>query len=311
MPEFFTQRSNILLLLLGVFIVAALISYTQNQTQDGDKASQAHISAENKAADFSFAPHKALYDIRLSAKRSGSQIVNISGQMLYDWHPSCDAWLSNHRFNMVYEYADSSPMRIASNFSTFEGFDGKSLNYSSQRKRNGEIFEELRGFAELDGKKGGNATYTLPADLSYELPEGALFPMAHTMEVARQIQNKAPFYSAVIFDGSDEEGPVEVNSFIGGPASIEGMFEDVGKDFDLSLLESPAHKVRLAFFPLNNQQETADYEMDLIFHENGVISDMVIEYDDFTVVQKLVALEKTDTGCDSPKKKVLKGEENR
>jgi len=36
----------------------------------------------------------------------------------------------------------------------------------------------------------------------------------------------------------------------------------------------------------------ADYEMDVIFHENGIISDMFIEYKDFSVTQKLVALEK-------------------
>jgi hypothetical protein len=30
----------------------------------------------------------------------------------------------------------------------------------------------------------------------------------------------------------------------------------------------------------------------MIFHENGVISDMKIDYDDFSVTQKLVALER-------------------
>jgi hypothetical protein len=32
-------------------------------------------------------------------------------------------------------------------------------------------------------------------------------------------------------------------------------------------------------------------------HENGVISDMLIEYDDFSVTQKLIALEPVKSTC--------------
>lgn len=37
--------------------------------------------------------------------------------------------------------------------------------------------------------------------------------------------------------------------------------------------------------------------MSLIFHENGVVSDMVVEYKDFSVTQKLVALEPLSDAC--------------
>jgi hypothetical protein len=47
--------------------------------------------------------------------------------------------------------------------------------------------------------------------------------------------------------------------------------------------------------------------MGMVFHENGIISDMTIEYDDFTVKQKLVSLEKLPAAAcaapvDAPKK---------
>lgn len=243
------------------------------------------------------APHKALYDIKLTQIRSGSQIVNISGQMLYEWQPSCDGWLANHRFNLLYEYADSEPMRITSDFSTFESFDGKSLDFTSQRKRNGQLFEEFRGRATYGDEGTGEAVYSLPDDLDFKLGPNSMFPMMHTVNVLKAIKEGRKFYNATVFDGADEEGPVEINAFVGKavPAVAVTPSEKINGD----LLKAPAHMVRLAFFPLQEQSETADYEMDISLHDNGVVSDMFIEYDDFSITQKLLALEPVKSACSS------------
>jgi hypothetical protein len=50
----------------------------------------------------------------------------------------------------------------------------------------------------------------------------------------------------------------------------------------------------MAFFPLANDSESSDYEMDVVLHDNGVISAMTVDYGEFSVSQKLVALEKVD-----------------
>ncbi len=246
-----------------------------------------------------FKPHKALYDIRMVGARSGSQILNISGQMFYEWQPVCDAWISNHRFNLLYEYADSAPMRITSSFSTYESFDGESFNFTSQRKRDGQVFEELRGSAAIPpADQPGSAVFSIPGDLDFELPNGTLFPIAHSIEVAEHMKKGDKFYSATIFDGSDEKGPVSVNAFIGKEVTPEQEELDYSA-LDKDLLDSPARRVRLAFFPLNTKETTSDYEMSLVYHQNSLISDMLIEYDDFTVSQKLVAVEPVEDGCQS------------
>ncbi|MGB4107287.1 MAG: DUF1849 family protein [Alphaproteobacteria bacterium] len=246
------------------------------------------------------APHKALYDIKLTGIKSGSQIVNISGQMLYEWQPSCEGWLANHRFNLLYEYADSEPMRITSDFSTFESFDGKSLDFTSQRKRDGQLFEEFRGRATIaDGGKG-EAIYSRPDGLEFDLKNG-MFPMMHTVNVLKSIREGKKFYNATVFDGADEEGPVEINAFVG--KKIEAAAAKPSKKIDAALLKSPAHAVRLAFFPVKDASPTSDYEMDIDLHENGVVSDMFIEYDDFSISQKLLALEPVKSACSGEKVK--------
>lgn len=54
----------------------------------------------------------------------------------------------------------------------------------------------------------------------------------------------------------------------------------------------PGWAVRMAFFPNADTGALSDYELTMDFLENGIISDMKIDYADFSVSQKLVALEK-------------------
>ncbi len=261
---------------------------------------------KSRVTELGLTPHKALYDIKLVATHSGSQILNISGQMFFEWEATCDAWASNHRFNMLYEYADTAPMRVSSDFSTYEPFDGLSFNYTSQRKRDGELFEELRGQGTVTAEgKAGSAIYTIPPELRFDLPEGILFPMGHSVGIAEKIKAGEKFYKAVIFDGSDDAGPVEVNTFIGKPVEQPKLQKADGSGMiDDKLLHSPARKVRMAFFPIkadDDDDSTSDYEMTMNLHDNGVISDMTIEYDDFTVSQKLIALEPMPDTCNTKK----------
>ena len=110
------------------------------------------------------------------------------------------------------------------------------------------------------------------------------------------------FFSATVFDGSDDEGPVEINTFIGNPTNAM-KFVTPSDALDMTLLNTPAWNVRMAVFPVAQKEASSDYEMSMIFHENGVISDMLIEYDDFSVTQKLVALDRLEDeiACNAPK----------
>ena len=240
-------------------------------------------------------PHQAIYDIEMTAASSNAQIINISGQMFFQWTPTCEAWTTEHKFNLIYEYADSPAMHISSDFSTYEPFDGSEFNFSSRRSRDGEIYEELRGRAEITDPETGSgvAFFTFPEDLSFDLPPGTIFPMRHTLDVTDALKNGGTFVNRTIFDGSDSDGPVNINAFIGREIDLpDGLSEQEG--VDTGLLPLPARKVQMAFFPLINETAAADYEMIATLHTNGVISAMEIDYGDFSVRQNLVALEELE-----------------
>ena len=147
-------------------------------------------------------PHKALYDIRLSSKKSSAKVANITGTMFYEWQPGCDAWITNHRFDMVYDYVEVPSVRVTSDFSMYEAFDGKSLNFALQRKRGGVLYEEVRGNAYHDETdKDDEAVFSMPDGLVFDLPDGTMFPMRHTLAVLEKIKEGKKFYNVTLFDG--------------------------------------------------------------------------------------------------------------
>lgn len=242
-------------------------------------------------------PHNARYEIKMVSKRSGSQLLNIGGAMSFAWQPACDAWIADHRFDLLYEYTNGMPVQIVSDFSTYESFDGKDFSYNAQRTRNDAPYEVFRGHAV----KGEQAVYTVPAGLSFDLSPATFFPMGHTLTLLNHARAGERFFDATVFDGSDSEGPTEINAFIGKhhPDAAHITLAESADMIDRTLLDSPAWDIRLAFFLAGGTNGPADYEMNITLHENGVISDMLVEYDDFSVTQKLVALKKGEKpACD-------------
>lgn len=238
-------------------------------------------------------PHRALYEVSLSSVQSGGQLVDIRGKMYFEWKKSCESWTTDHKSTLVYEYADGTSSRINSDFAAYETLDGKALDFSSRRENNGVVFEEFRGHASRNVNAEGAAEFSIPEETKFNLPKNTFFPMQHTYEILQRARNGERFFNATLFDGSDNEGPQQVNVFIGEKADpLHGL--RVNKSIDLALLKSPARHMRLAFFPSEDDGGSAEYEMDLVALENGVVSDISIVYDTFTITQKLVALKQVE-----------------
>lgn len=253
------------------------------------------INAEKKKAGIaSYQPHKALYKVTMIGTKSSSQILDVSGDMYYELSKNCTGWITNHNFNLIYSYVDIGNVNLKSDFSTFESHDGEIFEYTSQRRRDGRLFEQYKGGVVPENiETGRQAVYDTPEGLRFNLSPGTIFPIAHTIKILELFDTNQKFYNAIVFDGSDDTGPYEINAFIGDNASLDTLDINIDSDdIDGRLLETQARKVRLAFFPVLEEERTeSEYEMTLFFHRNGVVSEMVIEYPEFTVKQSLEAIE--------------------
>ncbi|MBI1274114.1 MAG: DUF1849 family protein [Alphaproteobacteria bacterium] len=248
------------------------------------------LGAPAHAAVASFAPHRAIYDMKMASARNGSSVAGVEGKMFFEWADACDAWIIDQKLQLKFYYAEGDVVDRVSSFSTWEAKNGKRYRFATRSLSNGQETTNLRGEAEL-GKDGGEATYHLPKETSIKLPAGTLFPSAHTFEVLRAADEGNRFFKRTIFDGNDEEGMIETSVFI-SPKIEDTAAAMADKDLKSNeLLKQPSWPVRMAFFRPDGETGEPDYEMDMHLLANGVASSMVIDYGDFVLTGTLSELE--------------------
>jgi hypothetical protein len=241
------------------------------------------------AADI--APHRALYSLSLATAKSSSGVTGASGAMVYEWGETCDGWTVQQRFRLRLEYSEQENMEVSSTLVTWEAKDGMRYRFNERRLRNGELDEEIKGEAKLDGaEKGGSAEFTKPEAATLSLPAGTLFPTAHTVLLIQRAQAGDQFVSRKVFDGATVENAGQITAVIGpelkpGPNSPD---ETLPKS---PLLSRPSWRMRLAFFPADSKQEQPDYELGMRLLDNGVSQDMTLDYGDYIIRAKLDDIE--------------------
>jgi hypothetical protein len=241
------------------------------------------------AFDLSAAPphlasHRAVYTMNLGTARSGSSTVDARGVMYLEWAEACDGWTVAQRVKLTLYATQGGEIDTDSNYSSWEAKDGVSYRFTVRNLRNGKVTEEFRGDARLDGPgRSGKAVFTMPAGLTFDLPEGSMFPTEHMARLIEAAQAGERRLSRVMFDGASVDGPLEVNAIIGAQS---GPTEPVS-----ALTNSPSWPVRMAFFPIQSQQAEPEYEVAVKLHDNGVANHFLLDYGDFTVVAELEKME--------------------
>lgn len=241
------------------------------------------------------APHKATYEVRMVAKHTAAQVINVSGTITYELNNTCEGWDTTHSVDLLYEYADTAPIPLKSVYKTFEPYDELSMTFLARETSNGKALSEYRGIAKTGGVDMVNFTY--PETYQQDLPSHVLLPMEHARALLSYIDQGKPYFSVPIFDGSDKEGETYVSTFIGSDVTLSA--ERLSKiEGDTSLLKGPAHNARMAFYLYEDKDNMQpSHELDAVFFNNVVISDMRAHYKDFTLEQTLRSIEAVEGGC--------------
>jgi hypothetical protein len=239
------------------------------------------------AGSAEIAPHRALYAMTLGSARNDSGVLDARGTMDYEWGETCDGWTIEQRYRLKMRYAETPDVDIVSSFVTWESKDGLRYRFNQKQTRNGEVDQEIRGEARLDGPgQGGVAEFSKPQVQTLRLDPGVMFPSAHTIlliDAAREGEN---FISRQVFDGATDENAVQVSAVIGVKLTADPIAASRS-----TLLQRPGWRVRLAFFPVDANAEKPDYELGMRLLDNGVSQDMVIDYGEYSIRAKLDDIE--------------------
>ena len=244
------------------------------------------------AADIS--PHRALYAMSLQSAKSGSGVINAGGAMAYEWGETCSGWTVEQRFRLRVDYDDSDPVKLDSTLVSWESKDGLRYRFNERRLRNGAVEEEVRGEAHLDGPgKGGQVEFVKPQPQTMVLAPGVMFPTAHTILLIDHARTGENFISRNVLDGSTVDNAGQITAVIGPllPPDAPPGKEFAGKPLPSPLLRHPSWRMRLAFFPSDPNSEEPDYELSMRLFEDGVSTEMLLDYSDYVIRADLQAIE--------------------
>jgi hypothetical protein len=253
------------------------------------------VVAAGAAGAVDIAPHRAVYTMTLGAAKQSSGVVAARGSMAFEWGETCDAWTVEQRYKLSMHYAEDADVELVSNFVTWEAKDGEHYRFFERKLKNGELDEEVRGEAMLDGAgKGGKVEFTKPNPSTMELAPGVVFPTAHTILLLDRAAAGEAFVARKMFDGSSDENAVDVTAVIGAPMTAEAGAAD--EPVKSPLLARPSWRMRLAFFPADGgkgdkNDDKPDYELGMRLLDNGVSREMVLDYGDFAIKATLDKIE--------------------
>ncbi|HVJ50860.1 MAG TPA: cell envelope integrity EipB family protein [Aliidongia sp.] len=251
-------------------------------------ATLALVGAAQPVMALEVMPHRALYVMSLESAKPSSGVINATGTLGYEWGETCDGWTIEQRYDLSMQYEDDKPAKIGSSFVTWESKNGLSYRFNERKTRNGQLEEEIRGEATMKPNGGaGKANFNKPKEQSFDLPPGSYFPTAHTLMLIHKAEAGEHYVPAQVFDGSEFDGPVLVGTVIGN--SIDKTLIAAG--VKSPLVTRQGWPMRLAFFPDSSKSERPDYELAMRLLDNGVSSEMTIDYGDYVVKAALQKIE--------------------
>jgi hypothetical protein len=228
------------------------------------------------------APHRATYELTLDSANPASDVVDVEGSMEFEWADSCSGWTVTQKSLMTVTYSSDQTADIGWSLLSWESKDGLKYRFLVRNLENGEMTDQYRGEASLDGPgRGGRAVYSLPSRKTVPLPAGTLFPTAHSLELLRRAEAGDTLMWRMVFDGSDDKGLFGVNAVIGKPKPSDAT------GIASPLLAGPAWRIVLAYFAAEGQAAEPTNEQRLSIHDNGVVDELRIDYGNFRVLARL------------------------
>jgi hypothetical protein len=245
------------------------------------------------------ASHKALYTVTLTNTRPGSDYLDVSGKMILEFTDACDAWTTSQKSLLRTVTGEGTEALSHSDFAAWESKAGDDYKFTVHQTQDGDT-SEFFGRARRDGPgDAGTARYTKPEKATYKLPPHFLFQTAQQVKLIDYARKGGHFLNGDMFDGSEGGGSAHFNAVVlktpGTDPAAPGLKNP--------LLDSPRHRVRVAFYPPDgtdsksdgktaaNSNEEPEYEMTMTVHDNGVVSDYDYDYQDFSVHGQLQAIQ--------------------
>jgi hypothetical protein len=244
------------------------------------------------AAHAELLSHRAVYDLRLVT--GSANIEDARGRIVFEFAGDrCEGYATTVRQVTTLSGTGSS-QTLDMNSTTFEEGDGSSLRFRSETRADGRRIKQVDGIARHEN---GQMLLDLrqPETRSETFAQQPAFPVAHIRAIMQAAEEGTPTLAMTVYDGADDGLQFyETLAIIGREQPPRG-----GDEFP-AIAETARWPVTLSYFEQGGDQgeQTPAYVISFQLHENGVSTDLRLDFGDFVMSGALQTLEELpSTDC--------------
>lgn len=236
-----------------------------------------------------FIGHRATYDLALKRAKWSTEVAGVSGRLVSEFDDVCEGFTYNQR--LVTSISSSDGTTTEGNYwiSTYETADGMSFRFSVTNSQNGEKTEKAQGTAQRQSDGAAAVSFTGPEGKKIVLPPETIFPtefMGRTLAAAKAGKRS---YTAHMFEGDNEGKVYDAYVAIGAERKASEAIADVpGGEVLKDLRVWP---VTVSYYTVGAAEDLPSYETSFLLYENGITSDVTLDYGDFALSATLKKIE--------------------
>jgi hypothetical protein len=250
---------------------------------------------QSDVAPVALAPHRAVYDLKLTDAHGKRSLEAARGRIVYDFSGNaCEGYTL--RFRQVTELDSGEGKAAVSDLrsTTWEEGAAKSFRFASQNYMNEEIVDAVDGRAEREA--GGVKIDLIKPERKQAAIGDVVFPAEHMRRVVAAARAGTTLLELPIFDGS-ETGEKVYNTLtvIGRRIAPEGheLTDVTAKEPVLAAMAR--WPVTISYFDRGKSgdsgEQTPVYSIKFELFENGISRKVALDYGDFSIGGDMTSLE--------------------
>lgn len=252
----------------------------------------------------SLAPHRAFYTLEVSKLESNSGYSSIDGKLAYELTGNaCDGYSVSFRIVNNYVQTEKPTQLIDTQLATWESGDGLEMNFRQKQYLN----SSLQGEQKLDVKRPkanaeAKGVMTSPKDMEFSVPGEAVFPSIHLLRLIAAAEKGISRDVSIIYDGSDDDKAFKAVTFIGKKREPGSFAPDTSNPEAQALKDLPSWPMSVSYYSLEKDAaDTPVYQSSFNVYENGVATELVLDYGSYALKGRLTKLELLKSGtCNKP-----------
>jgi hypothetical protein len=244
------------------------------------------------------APHRAVYDLKLSKTHGSRSIEAVRGRILYDFTGnSCDGYAL--QFRQVSELDSGEGKAALSDLrsTTWEDAAAKTFRFNSENLVNEQQTDAVDGHAERNGQAVA-VSLSKPKEKRFTEPVDAVFPTEHMRRIIVAAREGKSILEFPVYDGSESGEKLYNTLTVIGRAIPAGAKtpDDAGAKIP-AMGKLARWPVTISYFEQQSEkaeqtgEQTPVYSIGFELYENGISRALTLDYPDFTISGKMTSLE--------------------